>query len=71
MRSQVLDILKQFLVRYGLVAGTAILLISWVVENYLAAHWDQKAADLGELRTHTFQELILDPLSLIHADTQL
>jgi hypothetical protein len=47
------------LASYGLLIGTAVLLFSWIVEKNQAAHWDQKLAELTELRTHTSLELIL------------
>lgn len=58
-KSKVLDFARTFLLSYGIAIGTTTLLLSWIVEKYQAAYWDQQAAAIGELRTHTFQELIL------------
>ena len=58
-KSKALDFAKTFLLSYGIAVGTTILLLSWIVEKYQAAYWDQQAAAISELRTHTFQELIL------------
>jgi hypothetical protein len=59
MHFKILNRLRTLLVKYGLPAGTAILLFSWIVEKYQADYWDQKLADLSELRSQTLQELIL------------
>ncbi len=61
-KSKVLDFTKAsktFLLSYGIAIGMAILLLSWTVEKYQAAYWDQQAAAIGELRTHAFQRLLL------------
>lgn len=58
-KNKVIEFTKTFLLSYGIAIGTAVLLLSWIIEKYQSAYWDQQAEAIAELRTHAFQELIL------------
>lgn len=47
------------LISYGIVIGTAILLTSWIVEKYITAYWDDRIAEVNEIRSIVYQELLL------------